>query len=268
MKMKKFAAAAIAVLLIVLSGCSSYSEITGNLASDAPREFEKTNTGDRVISEYLDLSQVDKSYTKAADGEQLKMPQYGEEIVVFETSKGTIKARLFPEQAPITVTSFKHLVACGYYDGITFHRTGDNFMIQTGDPTGTGSGGISAYKEDFEDETVRNLFNLRGALSMANTGYPVTNSSQFFIVQAKDSGYTKSVLLENGWPAWAAEEYAKSGGTPHLDGGYAPDYAHTVFGQVFEGMDVVDAIAAAPTDANMKPLETIEIIKVYLETYN
>lgn len=121
-------------------------------------------------------------------------------------------------------------------------------MLQTGDPTGTGGGGESIYGEPFEDEFSDRLFNFRGALSMANAG-PGTNGSQFFIVQASE--------IEAGsasdYPEEITAAYEEMGGTPWLDG------MHTVFGQVDEGMDVVDKIAAVEKGANDKPLEDIVI---------
>ena len=133
------------------------------------------------------------------------------------------------------------------------------FMIQGGDPTGTGMGGESIYGEEFEDEFSMNLFNLRGALSMANAG-PNTNGSQFFIVQASQAPATVEQLTAGGWPEEIAAAYAEMGGTPHLD------QKHTVFGQVIEGMDIVDQMAAVETGAQDKPvaditIESIEVIQ-------
>ena len=130
------------------------------------------------------------------------------------TNFGTIKIKLFPKEVPETVKNFTELAKKGFYDGLTFHRVINDFMIQGGDPEGTGRGGES-YKGPgtvIPDEFSPNLKNIYGALSMANRG-PNTGSSQFFIVQKED-------------------------GTPWLDG------LHAVFGQVYEGMDIVDKIAA------------------------
>lgn len=126
--------------------------------------------------------------------------------VIIETDKGTIRAELTPEQTPVTVASFVNLAKRGYFDGIVFHRVVPNFVIQGGDPTGTGRGG-PGYR--FEDEFHPSLRHDRaGILSMANAG-PKTNGSQFFITH---------------------------GPTPHLDD------RHSVFGHVVEGLDVVNAI--------------------------
>ena len=115
---------------------------------------------------------------------QAEMPAEGEEIAVITTSEGVIKMRLFPEEAPKAVENFQTLAKSGYYDGLTFHRVIEDFMVQTGDPTGTGSGGESCWGEYFEDEVSPNLHFYNGAVAMANRG-PDTNGSQFFIVQAK-----------------------------------------------------------------------------------
>ncbi|MEG2937213.1 MAG: peptidylprolyl isomerase, partial [Vagococcus sp.] len=121
----------------------------------------------------------------------LELPQLNPEVAENEalvemvTTEGNIKIKLFPEQAPKTVENFLTHAKDGYYDGVIFHRVINNFMIQGGDPDGTGMGGESIWGDSFEDEISNQLYNLRGALSMANAG-PGTNGSQFFIVQNKE----------------------------------------------------------------------------------
>lgn len=179
--------------------------------------------------------------------------QDGEILVEMKTSMGALKIKLFPKHAPKTVENFLGHAKSGYYDGIIFHRVIEDFMIQGGDPTGTGMGGESIWGSSFEDEFHPELFNLRGALSMANAG-PNTNGSQFFIVQMKHLPSNMLSQLEGaGFPAEIIEAYAKNGGTPWLD------YKHTVFGHVVEGMDVIDAIAAVEKNRQDKPLEDIKI---------
>jgi len=141
------------------------------------------------------------------------------------TNKGAIAVELFDDDAPKTVGNFVKLASDGFYDGVIFHRVIPDFMIQGGDPTGTGSGG-PGYQ--FEDEFNQHKV-IRGALAMANAG-PNTNGSQFFIVTADE--------------------------TPWLDG------KHTVFGRVTDGMDVVDAISAVDRDARDKPYEDVVIERV------
>lgn len=183
-----------------------------------------------------------------------------EALVVMNTTMGPIKIKLFKEQAPKTVENFLTHAENDYYNGIIFHRVIPNFMIQGGDPTGTGMGGESIYGDSFEDEFTMDLFNLRGALSMANAG-PNTNGSQFFIVQADQlAGASADQLKKGGWPEEIADAYEANGGTPHLD------QRHTVFGQVVEGMEVVDKIAGVKRNRQDKPnedvvIESIEILQ-------
>lgn len=175
-------------------------------------------------------------------------------VAVLETTKGTVKIQLFPAQAPKTVENFVGLIEKGYYDGIIFHRVISDFMIQGGDPTGTGMGGESLWGDSFEDEFSDEVFNLRGALSMANAG-PNTNGSQFFIVQASRVPANMLRQLKGLVPDEVVSAYGEQGGTPWLD------KRHTVFGYVIEGMDVVDDMAKVRVNYADKPLEDIKIIK-------
>ena len=189
---------------------------------------------------------------------QLARPQDGELVAVMHTTLGDISIRLFPAYTPKTVENFVTHAKDGYYNGITFHRVINDFMIQGGDPTATGCGGESIWGRSFKDEFHPDLHNLRGALSMAIAG-PNTNGSQFFIVQAKTVApqlLAQMKQIPDSFPPEVVENYAAVGGTPHLD------YRHSVFGQVFDGMDVVDAIAAVKTDYNDKPLEDVKIISI------
>ena len=188
---------------------------------------------------------------------QTQAPASGEEVAVIKTSKGEIFVRLFPEHAPKAVENFKTHAKNGYYDGLIFHRVINDFMIQGGDPTGSGMGGESIWGKSFEDEFTPELHNLRGALSMANAG-PNTNGSQFFIVQAKQVSDDMLDQLETApeelFPTECVREYEALGGTPWLD------YKHTVFGQVYDGMDVVDDIAGVKVDFfKNKPVEDVVI---------
>ena len=133
-------------------------------------------------------------------------------------------------------------------------------MIQGGDPTGTGMGGESIYGQAFEDEFSEELYNVRGALSMANAG-PNTNGSQFFIVQNQHLRYSKKEIARGGWPEPIAEIYAEQGGTPHLD------RRHTVFGQLVDAASfaVLDTIAAVETGAMDKPVEDVVIETIEIE---
>lgn len=194
---------------------------------------------------------------------QLSAPQKGDTLAVMHTNMGDIKIKLFPEKAPKTVENFVTYSKNGYYNGLKFHRVINDFMIQGGDPRGNGTGGESIWGGSFSDEFDPELHNLRGALSMANSG-PNTNGSQFFIVQAREvpSNMLEQMrdLEDNGFPADITAAYEALGGTPWLD------FRHTVFGQVTEGMDVVDAIAAVET-VNDVPrsdviIESIEVTEL------
>ncbi len=167
--------------------------------------------------------------------DQFSGPQSGDTVATIKTSEGDIKIRLFADLTPEMVTNFTTLSDDGYYNGLIFHRVINDFMIQGGDPNGNGTGGHS-YKGEgtkLDDEIIDGLKHVRGAISMANSG-PDTNGSQFFIVQS-DSTY--------------------------LDGGYS------LFGQVYDGMDVVDAIASVETGLNDKPLKDVVIETIRIDTY-
>jgi cyclophilin family peptidyl-prolyl cis-trans isomerase len=149
-------------------------------------------------------------------------------VATLHTNQGAIELELFPDDAPKTVQNFEDLARKGFYDGVIFHRVIPDFMIQGGDPTGTGTGGPGyTFEDEINDHKVE-----RGALAMANAG-PNTNGSQFFIVTAD--------------------------ACPWLDG------KHTVFGRVTAGMEVVDRIAELPRDAHDKPREPAAIERVELQ---
>lgn len=262
-------------------------------ASYPPIDIEKTTKKDAKV--YKD--------TEHEIGYQLDMPAEGEEVAIMHTSMGDISLRFFPEAAPKTVENFLTHAKDGYYDGLTFHRVIEDFMIQGGDPNGDGTGGESIYGETFEDEFSDHLFNIRGSVSMANAGAD-TNGSQFFINQAD-----KDVFATNG--GWSSFEqqwsfiypglcqyygtetydmyvmqygayaldtdlindevrklYEENGGNPSLDGAFnAVDKGHTVFAQVYDGMDIVDKISAVETDDSDKPTKAVTIDSIEVTTY-
>ena len=193
---------------------------------------------------------------------QKKEIENGEEFAVINTNHGDITVKLFRNEAPKAVENFVTHAKEGYYDGLIFHRVINDFMIQGGDPTGTGMGGESIWGEPFEDEFTPELHNLRGALCMANAG-PHTNGSQFFIVQAKECPASMlsqmEALTNRGFPTEIADAYKEMGGTPWLD------FHHTVFGQVTNGMETVDDIAKVAVDNNSKPLDDVIINKIEIK---
>jgi len=154
-------------------------------------------------------------------------------VVVLETTQGKIEIKLMPAVAPKACENFTKLVEKGYYNGLIFHRVIKGFMLQGGDPTGTGRGGTSIWGKPFGDEVKADVtFDKPGILAMANSG-PSTNGSQFFITVAK---------------------------TPWLN------MRHTIFGEVISGYDVVEKIENTPTDGQDKPLTEQKIIKAYVKT--
>ena len=188
----------------------------------------------------------------------------GDVIATIKTNFGSIRVKMLPEAAPKAVENFLTHARNGYYNGIIFHRVINDFMIQGGVPTGTGMGGESIWGDPFEDEFTPDARNFRGALSMANAG-PGTNGSQFFIVQAGPETIDARMfpMLKRQGKEFSEEavaKYTEMGGTPWLDG------AHTVFGQVVEGMDVVDKIAAVRVDRSSRPYDEVTIIGITEET--
>ena len=294
MKFRRLIAASAAALMLAacLAGCG-----------EEEKKPDNTPSGNTVSTVYTD-NEV---------GFQLDKPAAGDTVAVMHTSMGDISIRFFPEAAPKAVENFTTHAKNGYYNGLTFHRVMEDFMIQGGDPKGNGSGGESIWGDAFADEFDQKLINIRGSLSMANSGVN-TNGSQFFINQAGPSGtaaqlkksYTdmlaqyqnyynqyaqmygeqfaqsypdvfKFIEANGGAPldytlvpdaVW--ELYAQYGGSIHLDGAWRHSGGHTVFGQVYEGLDVIDAIAKVDTDSNDKPLTAVTIksidVMIYTET--
>ena len=299
MKATKRMVALLAVLVLVLavSGCGKKDDKTGSSGTSS-EDYLKQDFSNGVGTAY-----PDKDY-----GFQTEKPAKGEEIAVMHTSMGDISIRLFKEAAPKAVENFTTHAKNGYYNGLTFHRVIADFMIQGGDPNGTGSGGESIWKTPFEDEFDQKLLNITGALSMANSGVN-TNGSQFFInYQSADKApqkeqfaaktdkslreeaaatyygnesYYKSQyptlldFLKAAWaypvydwvPAEVWDVYAKYGGSIHLDGAWRYGGGHTVFGQVFDGLDVVENISKVETGMNDKPLTDVVIKSVEIKTY-
>ena len=238
------------------AGISIAMEVSHEKIKEKADYITKTLEEDGIFDALEGFGMVEK---------ELHLPQVDIEtvdgpIATIKTNHGDLRIKLFPEQAPKTVANFIALSKDGYYDGVIFHRIIKDFMIQGGDPTGTGMGGESIYGESFEDEFSEELYNIRGALSMANAG-PNTNGSQFFIVQNQHLPYSKKEIARGGWPEPIAEIYAEQGGTPHLD------RRHTVFGQLADeaSYEVLDAIAGVETGAMDKPVEDVVIETIEIE---
>lgn len=263
------------VPLVTLCGCAGGSSEENNSSQNT----EATQTS-AVTSE-----------GNLSVGYQLDKPNKGEEIAVMSTSMGTIKLRFFPNEAPKACENFKEHAKEGYYNNLKFHRVINNFMIQGGDPNGDGTGGQSIWGKPFEDEFSKNLFNITGAVAMANSGKN-TNGSQFFINQVAPESFIGFDRLDAAYKAYQQnpEEftqkygstvdmskvtdeiknlYSKNGGNPFLDGALnTTQRGHTIFAQVFEGLNVVSKIAGVKTeDSNNKPIKDVVIKSIDIVNY-
>ncbi|MEA5083989.1 MAG: peptidylprolyl isomerase [Lachnospiraceae bacterium] len=282
--MKKFLCLAL-TMAVLFTGCAVGSAKTDKTNTTGGTE---TKTGDNTnenIGDEVDAENDEYAAKLLAVSDsmpQLEAPQKGEEIAVITTSLGEIKVKFCPIEAPKAVENFISLAKKGYYDGLTFHRVINDFMIQGGDPEGTGSGGESIWGKDFEDEFSPNMYHFRGALAMANSGAD-TNGSQFYIVQKPTISdgyfdYVKQVIDQYGdtellynqstnkifrtnYSDEVKAKYEELGGTPELD------YGYTIFGQAFEGLDVVDAIAKVETNDKDKPLQDVIVEKIEIVNY-
>lgn len=249
-----------------------------------------------AIAVYLLVANKKSSENSAQAGDlkvgyQLEKPANGEEIATIQTNLGKMKMRFFPEAAPKAVENFKTLASKGYYDNVIFHRVIKNFMIQSGDPTGTGTGGESIWNKNFEDEFSKSLFNITGAVAMANRGRN-TNGSQFFINYQDPKEFIGWDEFEKSYEEYKkgprkftmtygktidmskiTDEiknlYTENGGSPSLDGYYSTaKEGHTVFAQVFEGLETVNKISNVKTNPqDNRPLEDVKIEKITFSGY-
>jgi len=223
---------------------------------------------------------------------QAQAPNPGDTKVILHTNHGDITIRFFPEETPVAYENFVTHARGGYYDGLTFHRVMENFMIQGGCPQGTGMGGESIWGGTFGPEYSPHLRHFRGAVAMAQSMMPNSIGSQFYIVHGSvDARELQerwqvefSFIIENQdmllgqdfmgndvfardiHPAEQMEAYLRYGGTPHLDLAIS-ESGHTVFGQVVSGMDVVDEIAAVATGEENRPLEAVVIERVTVSEF-
>ena len=250
---KSTALALLAVLSLSLgvAGCGN-SDTEGTNSTENNTTQEETNTTENT--EAIATPELPDN----AAGYQIAPPVAGDTIVTISFKDfGDVKIKMFPKEAPKAVENFTTHAKEGYYDGVLMHRIIDDFMIQGGDPLGDGTGGESIWGEPFENEIVEYLLPIRGSLCMANAG-PGTNGSQFFITQCE----TADTSTVEGLTDLQTEIYEKNGGCPWLISGY------TVFGQVYEGMDVVDSIAAVETDPSIdEPREKVVIEHIEVSEY-
>lgn len=288
----------------IFAGCGSSASSKASSSSKATSKSVSSSASSQGTTADLEALGLAPSFTddkEHAAGYQLESPLEGDQIAIMHTSMGDISIRLFPDAAPKAVENFITHAKEGYYDGLTFHRVINNFMIQGGDPKGDGTGGESIYGEPFDDEFSNKLFNLRGALSMANSGSN-TNGSQFFINQAPASAMQDWSYYDNLWTQVSTalnsysqagqldaflkqygsncydstlvgddvrKLYTENGGNPNLDGAFnIAKRGHTVFGQVYKGLDIVDKIAAVDVESTSnKPTTDVTIDKIEITTF-
>ncbi len=198
---------------------------------------------------------------------QFVSPQEGDPIATISTSMGDISIILYPELAPMAVENFTGLAQDGYYDGLSFHRVVEGFLIQTGDATKTGCGGDSIWNgRDFPNEISDQLHHYSGAVAFAHPrSGDGGNLSQLYIVQSAQNSVDKEIgdtLLSNGVRQEVVDAYRAVGGVPYLDN------LDTVFAQVYSGMDVVDAIAAVDCGDDEVPEEDVIINSITVGTYS
>lgn len=333
--MKKFLSMTLALSMVAMSfsGCLSSGDSVGTLEeedtalTETETEVEAETETEVETSDDTSSSSSNKIESDEEVGFQLDMPEEGDTIAIVTTNMGEFRIRLFPDEAPLAVENFTTLAEEGYYDGVTFHRVIEDFMVQGGDPTATGSGGESIWGTYFDDEFSSSLFNITGAISMANGGNN-TNTSQFFINNTTsvpswsdyESNYElydmtleeyltlMGVTVEemiNSEGIYEGDEYyeeaytyytetymsyiidsqggtvdcslltdeiialyEENGGNIYLDGYLnTSSTGHTVFGQVYEGMDVIMGISIVETDSDDKPTEDVIIESIEITTY-
>ena len=269
------------MLALLLAAMMSVSVLAGcnqNEQSETQQSTEETTeqTTEQASEENTDAESAESESTSGEEAssqntekitlsDESGLPQFNNpaedsEVAVIHTTAGDISVMFFPEYAPKAVENFLTHAKEGYYDGVSFHRVISDFMIQGGDPKGDGTGGESIWGKEFENEVSDKMFNFNGAMAMANAG-PDTNGSQFFIVQAKDCdpglvSQMKEIGVNargQGFPEDVIAKYEEIGGTPWLD------YKHSVFGQVFEGMEVVDKIAATDVTGEKVIMEKVSV---------
>lgn len=249
------------ILLLVLTGCDE-KESKENTTSNKVTN-KATNMSNTTKKSEKEETKVNVNYAEAAE-KQMAAPVSGETIATFYIKNyGEIKVKFFKEVAPKAVENFVTHAKDGYYNGVTFHRVINEFMIQGGDPEGTGMGGESIWKKDFEEELSPELVPYRGSLCMASRGLQNSPSlgSQFFITQRNYSEQMVSYMKAQGHSEELIEQYKKYGGDI-----LSLYQQYTVFGQVYEGMEVVDKIAGVQTDNSDKPTEDVVIEKIEIST--
>lgn len=224
------------MVALLLAGC-------GGKAESGPAKIKRSN----VKSEEI----------------QFAVPTKGDTIAVFDTSLGEVKARLYPDKAPMAVENFIGLANAGYYNGTIIYRAEAGFAVSGGDATGSGTAGSSIWNGNgFPAEPCDALRHYAGALCAPTDEATGSCFSAFYVVAALPDSVSKdqqSAMTDAGWRDAVYDTYRQAGGLPYLD------YTDTVFGQICEGMEVIDAIAQAEVDESMRPVEDIVINSVTIQ---
>lgn len=257
------------IILFLLTGCSNEETKTTskNENTSVSKSASTTNSTNNTNTKKEENTVENIDYKSAAE-KQMALPNEGDTIAIIKVKDfGEIKVKFFSDVAPKAVENFTTHAKEGYYDGVTFHRVIEEFMIQGGDPEGTGMGGESIWNKGFEEELSYELVPYRGSLCMASAGTGTSSlGSQFFITQANYSEQMETYLKQYGYPEKLLEQYKQHGGYMSLY------LQYTVFGQVYEGMDVVDKIAKVETETTVqgqqdKPVQDVVIEKIEVTTY-
>ena len=267
--MKKFAIICfvilIVIVLVVVFAVRGNNEETTNTTNTTNQveEEEEMNDADKFTEELANLTADEVDANAEA---QMAEPEEGDTIAIFHIENyGDITVKFFEDVAPLACENFITHAEEGYYDGLTFHRVIEDFMIQGGDPLGNGTGGESIWGEDFGEELSTTVLPYKGALCMASRGTGTTSiGSQFFIVQADYSEDMSQYLSYFGYSN-LLNSYETYGGDLY---DLAISYQYTTFGQVIDGLDIVDEIAAVETDSSDKPVTDVVISSIEITTYS
>lgn len=269
---KKYISIFIIIMLsfVLLTGCAQTTSTEKKVEEKQEKQEEQVQN--ETEQEVVDINTFD---FEAAANNQMSKPKNGETIAIIKVKDfGEMKVKFFENIAPKAVENFTTHAKNGYYDGLTFHRVIKEFMIQGGDPDGNGMGGESIWGTGFGTELSYELVPYRGSLCMAMSSLPNSIGSQFFITQANYDEEIKDLLASANYPAGLINQYEKYGG-------YLSLYLqYTVFGQVYEGLDVLDKIANVKTKSvplvingvdygtqDDKPVNDVVIETIEITTY-
>ncbi len=256
------------VTCIILTGCTKKAEENTEVVIRSSNTTSKTNTTSKDTNTVKEEEEkVEVNYAEAAE-KQMSKPKKGETIAVIKVKGyGEMKFKFFNDIAPKAVENFVTHAKEGYYDGLKFHRVIEGFMIQGGDPEGTGYGGESIWGTGFGTELDRSLVPYKGSLCMAMSSLPNSIGSQYFITQANYDVTEASYLKQGGYSNDLIEQYKKYGGSI-----YSLYMKYTVFGQLYEGFNVLDKIANVEKTYSSNgelsvPVEDVIVEKVTVSEY-